>query len=92
MEKDVVRLQIPVHYVVFIEDFERLQELAKYLQCLFLREPRFFFELRFKSLPITELIDKIEVVGSFEHLDKLDDVGTGLNPGKVPDLIGRALL
>jgi hypothetical protein len=44
-----------------------------------------------KSASIAVLIDKIKVVGGFEHVDVFDDVGAGLQSGEDVDFIDGAL-
>ena len=92
VEEDVVGLQVPMHDVELVENLERLHQLGKDSQRLLLPELSLLLQLAVESLAIAELVNEVEVVGGFEHLDKLDDVGALLDPGEVPDLIGRAFL
>ena len=41
---------------------------------------------------VAELVDEVEVVGSFEHVDVFDDVGAGLEGGEDVDLVHGAFL
>ena len=78
MHEDVVRFDIAMHNVVPREDFESLHDLSEINQTFFLRQWSFFLEQFVKGSSVAELIDEVEVVGSFEHIDVLDDVGAGL--------------
>lgn len=90
VKKDVVGFEIPMHDVVLVENFEGLQQLSKYLHSLRLGEPALLFEPGIEGFPVAILVDKVEVVGSLQHLYKPDDVGAGLYPGEIFNFVGGA--
>ena len=63
-----------MHDIVFIEDLKSVDELFKNEKCVFFVDKFIFSENRFECSSIAELINEIEVVGSFEHIDVFDDV------------------
>jgi len=81
-----------MHDVVFSQNPESLNDLFEVNQSSFFRERSFFLHEFIKSSSITILIDEVKVVGSFEHIDILDNIGAVLKSREDVDLIDRAFL
>jgi hypothetical protein len=92
MHEDVVRFDIAMHNVVPGKYLEGLNDLAEVNQTLFLRQWAFFLEQFVEGASVAELVDEVEVVGCFEHVDVLDDVGAGLKGRQDVDLVDGAFL
>ena len=91
MEEDIVRFHIPVHNVVFIEDLEGLKQLLEDEEGIGLREFSLLTQQVLKSASVAVLVDEVEVIGGFEHVEIFDDVGVGLNIGEDVDFVDSAL-
>ena len=61
-----------MHDIIFIEFFECINKLSKDDKCLMLGQTFLFLKHGFEGTSIAILIDEVEVVGSFECLDKPD--------------------
>ena len=61
-------------------------------QTLFFGEGSLFLHKFIKGASIAELIDEVEVVGGFKHVNVFDDVGAGLKGGEDVDLVDGAFL
>ena len=70
---------------------EGIDELLKDKQTLFLRQTFLFSEPTLKCASIAKLVDKVEIVGCFEHVYVLDDVFVLLDVCQDVDLIHSAL-
>ena len=81
-----------MHDVVLVEDLEGIDELLEDQQGVFFLDVFFLPELGLEGASIAVLIDKVEVVGSFKHVDVLDDMLIFLDIGEDIDLVDRALL
>lgn len=92
MEEDVVGLDVPVHDITAGQHFERLHDLLEEEQSPLLGKWTFLLHQFVESAPVAVLIDEVEVIGSLEHVDVLDDVGAGLQRGEDVDFIDSALL
>lgn len=80
-----------MHDVVLIEDLEGFDELFEDEEGLFFCDDPFFAEHAFEGASVAVLVDEVEVVGRFEHVDVLDDVLIFLDVGQDVDLVHRAL-
>jgi hypothetical protein len=92
VEQNVVRFDIPMHDVAAGENLESLHHLPEEIKCSLFREGTFLLHEFIHSAAVAILIDKVEIIGSFEHVDVLDDVGTVLEGGKNVDFVDRAFL
>ena len=66
--------------------------MPKVDETLFFGEGSLFLHKFIKSASVAELIDEVEVVGSFKHIDVFDDVGAGLEGGEDVDLVDGTFL
>lgn len=92
MQEQILRLEIPMHDVMFIQHAKSLNNLRKIRQCYLLRETSFFLEHFLKSTTVAVLIDKVKIIDSLEHIEVFDDMLAGLEIGQDVDLIEGALL
>jgi len=81
-----------VHNVVFVEYLESIDELFEDEQRLFFRYNSIFAQHAFKGASVAELVDKVEVVGRFEHVYVLDDVLVFFDIGENIDFVDCAFL
>lgn len=91
MDEDVAWFDIPVHNIVFNQHFEGLQEIFEIFQSPFFAKVLVLFDQRLESATIAVLVHEVHIVGSFENLDELDDVGGVLYFGEGLDLIDGEL-
>lgn len=92
MHENIVRLKISVHDIVFREYFEGLDHLSEINKCSFFRKRSFFLHESIQCTSVTEFINKIKVIYSFEHIDIFDNIRAGLNGGKNIDFVDCAFL
>lgn len=92
VDEDVIGFDIPVHNVISWQNFEGFNDLPEVDQTLFFREGSLFLHKFIEGASVAELVDEVEVVGSFEHVDVFDDVGAGLEGGEDVDLVDGAFL
>lgn len=92
VKEDIAGFDVTVHDIVFDEHFESREQLIKVPECLFFSELAFCLDFFLKSALITELIDEVVVVGSFEDLDEADDVGGVLDFRQGVDFVDGELL
>lgn len=92
MKEYIVRFHVAVHDVVFIEDLEGLEELFEDEQSIGFWELDLLGEEVLEGATVAVLIDKVEIVGCFEHVVVLDDIGVAFYVGEDVDLVDRALL
>jgi len=78
MHKDVIWLYISMHYIASRENFEGFNNLSEISKSSFLREGSFFLHEFVKCSSVAVFVDKIKVIGSFEHIDVFYYVGAGL--------------
>ena len=78
MQEDVIGFDVSVHDVAFGEDFEGLDHLAEEEEGFFLVEGALLLHEFVHGAAVAELVDEVEVVCCFEHVDVLDDVGAVL--------------
>ena len=81
MQQNIVRFDIPVHYVAFGQDFKGLEHLPEENQTFFLGEGSLFLNEFVHCSSVAKLIDEIEVISSFEHVDVLDYIQAILQVG-----------
>lgn len=81
-----------MHDVTFRQHFEGLDDLPEITESFLFWEGTFFLHEFVESASVAELVDEVEVVGSFEHVYVLDDVGTGGEARKDVDLVDCAFL
>lgn len=74
MNQDVVRFDVPMHDIALRQHLKGLHHLSEKEKSPFLRERALFIHEFVHGAPVTELIDEVKVVGSFEHIDVLDYV------------------
>lgn len=92
MKEYIVRFHVAVHDVVFIEDLEGLEELFEDEQSIGFWEFDLLGEEILEGTTVAVLIDKVEIVGCFEHVVVLDDIGVAFYVGEDVDLVDCALL
>ena len=92
VEEDVVWLKIPVHDVVLVEDLEGVDELFENEKGLFFGYDSVLAEHALEGASVAVLVDEVEVVGGFEHVDVLDDVLIFLYVREDVDLVNGTLL
>jgi hypothetical protein len=92
MHEDIVRFDIPVHDIAAGKHLKRLHNLLEVKHGSLLRKRTLLLHDAVQGATVAVLIDEVEVVGSLEHVDVLDDIGAGLQRGQDVDLIDRALL
>ena len=63
-----------MHDIVFIEDLKSVDELFKNEKCIFLVDKLIFSKNWFKRSSVAKLINEVEIVWSFEHIDVFDDM------------------
>lgn len=80
-----------MHDIVFIEDLEGIDELFEDEEGLSFGDNSLFSEHSFEGSSIAVLIDEIEVIGGFEHIDIFDDMLIFFNIGEDIDLVDGAL-
>jgi hypothetical protein len=81
-----------MHYIVFVEDFERLQYLFQVKKSLSLLKFALLFHNSIEGATIAELVNKVEIVNCFEHIDVSDNVRTVLYTGEYVYFVDCALL
>jgi hypothetical protein len=79
-----------MHDVVSGEYFESLYDLSEIDQGLFLCEGTFFLHEFIEGTSVAELIDEVEVVSCFEHVNVLDYIRAGLKSRQDVDLVDCA--
>lgn len=93
MDEYIFGLQIPVHDIVSIEHPEGLENLAQEPVGLGLGETAVFLDHLVEGAAIAELVNKIIIVGGFEHIDVGDYVGAFVAYlGQNVDFVDGALL
>ena len=92
MEENIIRFHIAMHDVIFIENLKRFQKLLKDEQRILFWQFDLFWKKTFKSTTVAVLINEIEVIGGFEHVNVLDDVVVLFNIGQNIDLVDCAFL
>jgi hypothetical protein len=80
-----------MHDVTASEYFEGFDDLAEEGQCSFFGEGSFLLHQFIESASVAVFVDEVEVVGSFQHVDVLDDVGAALQSGEDVDFVDSAL-
>lgn len=86
MEQDIGGLEVPMQYIFSMQRLEGIPQLVKNLDSLLLIEPPLALDMLSQRPTVTKLIHKIVIIGSTEHLHKLDDVGMA-DLGEDGDLI-----
>lgn len=81
-----------MHDVVLIEHLEGIDELFEDKQGLFFWYYPILPEHALERAAVAVLIDEVEVVGSLEHIDVLDDMLIFFNVGEYVDFVDGALL
>ena len=81
-----------MHDVVAGQHLEGFDYLPQKLEGFLFGKGSFSLQQLIKGPSVAEFVDEIEVVGSFEHVDVLDDEGTGLQSRQDVDLVDRAFL
>lgn len=79
-----------MHNVVFIENLESINELLEDEQRLFLGNYPVLPQHAFQGASVAVLVDEVEIVGGFEHINVLDNVLVLLYIGQNVDLINSA--
>lgn len=80
-----------MHDIVLVEDLKGINKLLEDEQSLFFCNDFVFAEETLEGATVTVLVDKVEIVGRFEHIDVLDDVLILLDIGEDVDLVDSAL-
>ncbi len=81
-----------MHDIVAVEYLESFNNLGKIGESNTFRKCSFVFEELFECTSVAKLIDEVEVVSSFEHIEVLDDVLARFEIGEDVDLIVGAFL
>lgn len=81
-----------MHDVVLVQHLESVDELFEVQERLLFRKYSFLAENALQSAAVAVLINEVEVVGRFEHVDVLDDVFVLFDVGEDVDLVDGALL
>jgi hypothetical protein len=81
-----------MHDVVLVEYLEGIDELFEDKKCCFLRDDSILAQHAFECPSVAILIDEIEVIGSLEHVDILDDMLILLDVCQYVDFVNRAFL
>lgn len=79
MEEDVVGFDVAVHDVVFLQGFERGEQLFEVEEGLTLGEAALAFDEVLQCAAVAVFVDEVEVVYGAQHLFEADDVGAGLD-------------
>lgn len=80
-----------MHDVILVEHLKGLKQLFENEQGLFFGEDALPFEDAFESSAVAVFVDEIEIVGSFEHVNILDDVVVLFDVGENIDFVDCAL-
>jgi len=80
-----------MHNVVFIKNLKCINELFEYQQSLLLRKSPLFPQQSLECTSIAVLINKVEVIGSFKHINILDDMLMFFDVSEDVDLVNGAL-
>ena len=81
MKENVVRLQVPMHNIVLIEHLKCLKKLLQNHHCFLFLKRVLFPQQALQCPPIAILIDKIEVILSFQHIKIGDNMFVFLDIG-----------
>jgi len=81
-----------MHNVVLVQNLKGFQQLFEDEKRVWLRDLTLLGEEVLESASIAKLVDKVEVIGSFEHVVVLDDVSVCLDVGQDVDLVYSAFL
>ena len=92
MKEDIIGLHITMHNIILIQNLKGLEELLEDKQCVLFWQFPLFGEQALQSASVAVFVDKIEIIGSFEHVVVLDDVGVRLDVGKDIDFVDCTLL
>lgn len=92
MQQQILRLEITMHDIMPTQNAKSLHHLRKIHQRCLLRKASLLLEQFLKCSSIAVLIDKVVVIGSFEHIEIFDDVWTRLECAEDVDLVVGALL
>ena len=92
MQQQVFWFEVSVHDVVPVEHFEGFDYLGKIGEGYSFWQHALLLEQFFEGAAVAKLIDEVEIVGSFEHIEVLDDVRAWLEGGKDFYLVVGALL
>jgi hypothetical protein len=92
IHENVIWLDISVHDIATRKNLECLDNLLEVEENSLLGEGSLLLHEFIESSTVAVLIDEVEVVGGFEHIDVLDDVGAALEGGKNVNFIDSALL
>ena len=76
MKQNVWRLKITMHYIFTRQNLKSFNNLFKILIHFAFWEMSILFDFLIKSPSITELIEKVEIVDSFQNFNKFDDMWT----------------
>lgn len=92
MDQNIIGLDVSMHDVGSGEHLEGLDDLPEVDEGALFGEGSLLLDKFVERAPVAELIDEVEVVGSLEHVDILDDVGAALEGRQDVDLINCAFL
>jgi hypothetical protein len=92
MHEDVIGFDIPMHDVTARQNLEGFHDLLEIEERSLLGQGALLLHEFVQSSAIAVFIDKVEVVGCFEHIDVFDDVGAALQRGEDVDFVDCALL
>lgn len=80
-----------MHDIISDQHFECFEQILKVLQCLILCEMSLLTNKILKGASITVLINKIDIVGSFEDFDEFDNVSGVFYLGEGLDFVNGEL-
>ena len=73
-EEDVVGFYISVKNVVLVKWSQSIDELSKNRKGLFFGEGTSISQKIFQGATLAELIDQVDIVGTFDHFNKFDNI------------------
>ena len=92
MNEYILWFQITMHDVMFVQYSEGFNNLCEICQgCLFWQCSLLFQEF-FQGATVTELIDEVKVINSFQHVEVFDDVRACFQISQNADLVVSSFL
>lgn len=79
MDEDIARLDVPMHDIILDQHLESFEQISEIAQSPFLAQISILFDQAFQSASIAVLIDKVDIIGCLEYLNKLDYMRGVLN-------------
>lgn len=92
MKENIIRLKIPMHNIILVQDLKSLQQLFKNKQRTLLIQHILLPQHALECSPITVLIDEVKIILSFKHIVVGYDMVVFFNVCQDVDLMHRAFL